>query len=209
MFARVAIFCAVLLAIGSGLAAAENRSLLLGDRATQSIGDVDFMLPPIWHSLVKCGERITSESCLLQRMTETPTGTAPSVIIDVALQLAERIDRGRTDSADGFVSLRASQAYLVAAVYESEISKNAEARVHFQLAAARAGEVPRTMTTFAQTVTVSGRSQPPSLGGERAPENIRPVTVGAKGNEEPVKFYPEAQLVREYASRALAALTSN
>jgi len=209
MFARAGIVCAVLLVLGSGIAAAESRSLLLGDRATQSVGDVDFTLPPIWHSLIKCGERITSESCLLQRMTETPTGTAPSVIIDVALQLAERIDRGRADSADGFVSLRASQAYLVAAVYEGEISKNAEARAHFQLAAARAAEVPRTMTTFSQTVSASGRSQPPQLVGEKMPENIRPLSVGAKGNEQSVKFYPEAQLVREYATRALALLTSN
>ena len=88
MFARAAIFCAVLLVLGAGLAAAENRSLLLGDRATQSIGDVDFMLPPIWHSLVKCGERITSESCLLQRFV--PAGhraeAAPCRFIELTEQ---------------------------------------------------------------------------------------------------------------------------
>src|ERR1700693_1138060 len=207
MFARVAIFCAVLLAIGSGLAAAENRSLLLGDRATQSIGDVDFMLPPIWHSLVKCGERITSESCLLQRMTETPTGTAPSVIIDVALQLAERIDRGRADSTDGFLSLRASQAYLVAAVYESEISKNAEARVHFQLAAARAADVPQKYTKFDPSYVVQTSGAGRDTLEARTSGGMSPhVVVGMQSKEETVKFYAEAQLVREYATRALAAL---
>jgi len=201
-------FCALLFVLAAAAAGAENRNLLLADRATQSLGDVDFSLLPVWHSLYKCGERITSESCLLQRMTENPTGTARAAIVGTALHLAEQIDRGRADSADGLASLRASQAYLVAAAYETEMFRGDDARAHFRLALERAADVPQKSVKFDRTYSVQSNtgssSRPAQASMNNSLQNVH-VAMGVKAKEDADKYYGEAQLVREYATRALAA----
>jgi len=208
MFARAGLFCVLLSALAGVAGAAEDGRLLLGDKTVQSAAEVDFARLPVWRSLFKCGERLTTDSCRLQRMTENPTGTAREEIIGTALRLAVQIDRARTDSTDGFASLRASQAYLVAAAFEAETNRADVARAHFQLALDRAGEVPQKIAHFdsvyntatAATTSVRG-SMEPSLGGA----NSR-VVSGIRATEEPVKYYGVAQLVREFAAHALAAL---
>jgi hypothetical protein len=212
MFARAGLLCALLAVLAGAAAAAGDGRLLLGDKTAQSPAEIDFSALPVWHSLFKCGDRLTTESCLLQRMTENPTGTARSLIIGTALNLAAQIERGRADSPDGFASLRASQAYLVAAAFEAETNRNDEARIHYRLASTIAGEVPPKITNFNPTY----RLQTGTIG---ATDALRPgvtnpapdsrVIVGARAVEEPVKFFGEAQLVREYATRALAALGAN
>jgi hypothetical protein len=211
MFARAGLLCALLSILGGAVALADSRSLLLADRATQSVGDVDFAQLPIWHSIFKCGEHLTTDSCRLQKMTENPIGTARVEIIGTALRLAVQIDRGRGDTTDGFASLRASQAYLVAGAFEAETNRFNAARAHFQLALDRAGEVPQKIAKFDQTYTVaSGTSatggRGASIPGVTIGGPASHVVMGTKASEEPVKFYPEAQLVREFATRCLAAL---
>lgn len=189
-------------------AGAEDRRLLLSDQAHQAISDVDFAQLPVWRPLVKCPEHTMIESCRLQRMTENPEGTGRDEIIGAALRIAQQLDVERGETQDGFLSLRAAQAYLIAAAFEADLLRTDAARAHYSLAVARAGEVPRTMTTFTQTVSAAGVAKPPSIIGER-PDNPRPVNFGAKGSEVTVRFYPAAQLVKEYATRALATLGSS
>jgi hypothetical protein len=211
MLARTGLFCTLMFALGGVTASADTRSLLLADHATQSIGDIDFSLRPIWHSIMKCGERLTSESCLLQKMTENPTGTAHSVIIGTALHLAQLIDRARADSPDGFASLRVSQAYLVAAAYEAEVDRLDDARAHYQLALTRAAEVPPSIARFDKTYSIQNSAGSTARGSVQPGVTIggpsSHVVMGTQSKAEPVKFYSEAQLVREYATRALAALS--
>jgi hypothetical protein len=197
----------VLFGLLASSARAENRSLLLTDHATQATSDIDFTLLPIWHALNKCPEHTVTDSCRLERMTENPAGTARSEIIGTALRLAQLIDGGRSDDPDGFYSLRAAQAYLVAAAYEAELERVDEARAHYALAAARAGEVPRTLEHFGRTVSVQNQNM------NARTDNVSPsasmptrVTIGTKSTEQAILFYSEAQLVREYATRALAEL---
>ena len=202
-------FCALLFVLETSGAGAENRNLRLADRATQALADVDFSLLPVWHSLYKCGEPITSESCLLQRMTENPTGTARAALVGAALHLAEQIDRGRADSADGLANLRASQAYLVAAAYEAEMFRSDDARAHFRLALERAADVPQKSLKFDPAYTVQSNNgssvrSPAQAGTSNGLQNVH-VAMGVKAKEDADKYYSEAQLVREYATRALAA----
>jgi hypothetical protein len=212
MFARAGVLCALLFVLAGAGALADSRSLLLADRATQSVGDVDFSQLPIWHSIFKCGEHLTTDSCRLQKMTENPVGTARAEIIGTALRLAVQIDRGRADTADGFASLRAAQAYLIAASFEAETNRLTESRFHFQLALDRAGEVPQKIAKFDQTYSVASNSgsatggRGSSIPGVTIGGPASHVVMGTRAGEEPVKCYGEAQLVREFATRSLAAI---
>jgi hypothetical protein len=200
-----ALCAAVVLAVSATAALADDRSLILTDKSTQSVGDIDFAKAPVWKTPVPCDIRDLHEGCRLARMTAEPTGTAPSEIIATAIRLARLIDANRDQSADGYTSLRVSEAYLVAAVYEVQTEKFADAREHFKLVLSRAGDVPRSLTKFEQSYAPV-RTMPSQSNGYSVP-TILQVRVNSK--EEPDRYYSQAQLVREYATRALSNLPAD
>jgi hypothetical protein len=197
-----ALFTAALLWLMPSAAQADNRNLILTDKSRQATGDVDFTQPPIWKTPYICDVRDLHDGCRLARMTAEPTGTDPAEIVSTALRIAHLIDTNRDQSTDGYSSLRASEAYLVAAAYEMQIDRADDARAHFKLALSRAGDVPRSTTSFQQTYTVV-RAMPSLSNGYSVPSTVQ---VGATSKEEADRYYAQAQLVREYAGRALTVL---
>jgi hypothetical protein len=200
-----AVLCAAaLLAFTATAARADDRNLILTDKSRQSAGDIDFTQPPVWKTPVACDVRDLHDGCRLARMTAEPTGTAPSEIVATAMRIARRIDASRDQSTDGYSSLRAAEAYLVAAVYEAQSDNVSAARELYKLVLSRAGDVPRSMTKFQQTYTIV-RAMPSVSNGYSVPSTVQ---VGATSKEEPDRYYAQAQLVREYANRAIANLAN-
>ncbi len=183
-------------------ARAEDRPLVLAITARQSTGDVDFSLPPRWRAPVKCAVLDTRDSCLLEKMTSEPEGVPPSEIVGKALRLAALFDaRRKVDDSDGLMSLRASETYLIAGAYELKGSHLAEARTYFELALARAREVPPRISRFVQ-VAANYTAPLPTNNTARTSQPRVPLVMSMQ--EERNIFYPLAELVREYAVRALA-----
>jgi hypothetical protein len=200
-----ALCVAALLCLAPVSARADNRNLILTDKSRQAIGDVDFAQPPVWKTPYACDVRDVHDGCRLARMTAEPIGTDPAEIVSTALRVAHLIDTNRDQSIDGYTTLRAAEAYLVAAAYEMQIDRAADAREHFKLALTRAADVPRSTTKFEQTYTIV-RAMPSLSNGYSVPSTVQ---VGATSKEESDRYYAQAQLVREYANRALAGLANH
>jgi len=200
-----ALCAAALLWLTPAAARADSRNLILTDKSRQAVSDIDFAQPPVWKTPFACDVRDVHDGCRLARMTAEPTGTAPAEIVATALRIAHLIDTNRDQSTDGYSTLRAAEAYLVAAAYEMQIERATDARDHYKLALSRAGDVPRSMTKFQQTYTVV-RSMPSLSNGYSVPATVQ---VGATSKEETDRYYAQAQLVCEYANRALANFSNH
>jgi hypothetical protein len=190
------LLCAAPPALADGTRAADGV-LMLGPSTRQAAADLNFEAPPRWDTPAKCIALDARDSCLLAKMTAEPEGVPPSEIVATALRLAGNFDKMHDDKADGFPKLRAAQAYLVAGVYEIRGSHLDDARKDFALAIERARDVPKMLTSFSQTVQAKPN-----------PDRYQQlhVLIGTSAQDTRNSFFQPADLVREYAIRALSNL---